>query len=70
VVEMKRYSVKLYYSGFITKEIEADTPEDAIIRSRKAEEFYGNETAYYDAYREVLNTLEPWRDADTAEEIE
>ncbi len=67
---MKKYNVKLYYSGFITREIEADNSSEAVLRALKMEEFYGNEAAYYDAHREVLDTLEPRRDADTAEEIE
>ena len=64
------YEVKLYYSGYVVHIVKADSPEDAILEARKDQDrVYMKEEEYFDAHREVIDTLQPWPEADTAEEV-
>jgi len=66
-----KYTVRIYFSGFVTKEIEADSKSEAIIKGRK--EINESLTckqeslSYLPDIQEIIETLEPWREADTAE---
>ncbi|MBS4035724.1 MAG: hypothetical protein KGZ85_14740 [Ignavibacterium sp.] len=57
---MKKFEVKIYYSGFCSYEIEAENEEDAILKARK---LAINKN-------EILSNLENWKEADIANEIE
>ena len=57
---MKKYKVKIYYSGFCTYEIEAENEEQAIILAQNLEI---NKD-------EILSNLENWKEADEAFETE
>lgn len=66
-----KYEVKLYYAGFVTHTVEAETPERAIQEARKIQDQpYGKEEAYFSAYRGVIDTLQPWPETDYAEVVE
>jgi len=68
VIQM--YEVKLYYSGYVVHIVKAESSEEAILKARKGQDrAYWNEEEYFDAHREVINTLIPWPEADTAEEV-
>jgi hypothetical protein len=56
---MKKFEVKIYYSGFCYYEIDAENEEDAILQARK---LAINQN-------EILSNLENWEEADTATEI-
>ena len=49
-----RYIVRMYYSGYISKVVDAESEEDAILKARK-------EPVDMD---EILPTLERWESAD------
>jgi len=57
---MKKFEVKIYYSGFCSYEIEAENEEDAILQARK---LAINQN-------EILSNFENWEEADTAKEID
>ncbi len=57
---MKKFEVKVYYSGFCTYEIEAENEEQAINKARKLEI----------NRNEILSNLENWEEADEAFETE
>lgn len=57
----KTFSVKIYYSTFITKLVEADNELEAIKIARGQS---------LDKKDELLSNLEPWEEADTLEETE
>ena len=64
------YEVKLYYSGYVVHIVKADSPGDAILEARKDQDkVYMKEEEYFDSHRGVLDTLIPWPEADTAEEV-
>jgi hypothetical protein len=56
---MKKYEVRIYYSGFCSYIIEAENEDNAIEKGR----LLNINTS------EILTNLENWEDADTAEEI-
>ena len=58
---MKTFTVRTYYSGYCTRSVKAKD-EDAAIE--KARSLNLNE----EAKNEILSNLEPWEDADEAEE--
>ena len=66
---MSKYKVDLYYTGYITHEIEADSPSEAIKKARDIQDGVYKERDYLMAYKPILETLEPWRECDTAEEV-
>ena len=55
---MPSFEVFIYYSTFSTQTVEADNEDEAIIIARKR----------VPDYDELLPNLEPWEEADTAEE--
>ncbi len=57
---MKKYEVKIYYSGFCSYEIDAENVEQAITKARNIEI----------NRNEILSNLENWKEADEAFEIE
>ena len=57
---MKKYEVKIYYSGFCSYVIEAESSELAIEKGRNMEI----------NTNQILTNLENWEEADTVEEIE
>lgn len=64
------YEVKLYYSGYVIHIVKADSPENAILKARKDQDRpYWKEEEYFDAHLGVIDTLTPWPEADTAEEV-
>jgi hypothetical protein len=65
---MKKYNVKLYYSTFTEREIEAETVEDAILKARETEPNFNKKD--WGRISSFINNSEPWEDADSAEEIE
>ncbi|MEM4271176.1 MAG: hypothetical protein QXO70_03735 [Candidatus Pacearchaeota archaeon] len=58
-MENKKYEVKIYYTGFYTYEVVAESEEEAILKAR---ELPLN-------WNEIATTLENWKEADNAEEI-
>jgi len=71
---MKIYDVKIYFSGYTTKKVTAEDGNEAIARARK-QVFDSIGTVfsvgpYPPEIEEIVETLEHWRDADTAEEVE
>ncbi|MBN1574299.1 MAG: hypothetical protein JW984_13960 [Deltaproteobacteria bacterium] len=54
---IKRYEVRIYYSGFCTYEVEAENEEEAITKARNMQ---------IDS-NELMSNLENWEEADTAE---
>lgn len=55
----EKYKVRLYYSGFSTHEIDANSEEEAFLKARNKEPDYD----------EILSSLESWKYADEAEII-
>ena len=66
---MSKYKVELYYTGYITHEIEADSPSEAIKKARDIQDKVYSERSGPMAYRDILENLDPWENADEAEEI-
>ena len=64
---MPEYEVTLYYSGFITKTVEAENEEVAIQKARSEQDTPLNQTTYMKSFEPILETLEPWKDCDTAQ---
>lgn len=58
-MKSKKFEVKIYYSGFCTHQIKAETESEAIKKARK---FPINK-------KEILNSLENWKEADDTEVI-
>jgi len=60
------YRVDVYYSGYITREVEAANAEEAkVIASEDAARFHNKREG--DFADELLPTLEPWPEAGIAE---
>ncbi len=57
---MKKYEVKIYYTGFCTYEIDAENEEQAITKARNLEI----------NRNEILSNIENWKEADEAFETE
>ena len=64
-----KYNVKLHYSTYLEKEVEADSKEVAILKARKEQDIFYDQHGFESAYAKVLHNLEPWKEADTAEEV-
>ena len=58
-MQNKAFEVKIYHSSFCTHQVKAKTEGEAIKKARKLPV----------NKNEILNNLENWRDADSAEEI-
>jgi len=62
---MPKHKVRLYYSTYITAEVEADNRDDAIEVARSEISLDGDEEVI-----EALANLEPWEAIDEAEQID
>ena len=63
---MPEYEVNLYYTGFITKAVNAENEEEAIQKARAEQDAPLNRSAFLKSFKPILETLEPWKDCDTA----
>ena len=63
---MPEYEVTLYYTGFITKTVEAENEEEAIQKARAEQDAPLNRSGFVRNFEPILETLEPWKDCDTA----
>jgi len=57
IMKLKKFEVKIYYSGFCTYQIESKNEAEAIIKARNRQ---------IDSV-ELLSNLENWKEADTVE---
>ena len=66
---MPKYEVDIYYSGFITIPVEADKEALAleVAREEAARHHNKREGHFID---ELMPSLEPWPEADTARELD
>ena len=64
---MPEYEVALYYTGFITKTVEAENEEVAIQKARTEQDSPLNRGGFVRHFEPILETLEPWKDCDTAQ---
>ncbi len=70
---MKKYTVRIYFSGYVTRELRARSNYLAVVKARKAV-FHNLESVKPTALhtlpeiQKIIETLEHWKDADTAEE--
>jgi hypothetical protein len=64
-----KYNVRLHYSTYLEKEVEADSREEAVLKARKEQDIFYDQQGFESAYAEALHNLEPWKDADMAEEV-
>ncbi len=64
---MPEYEVTLYYTGFIKRIVETENEQDAIKKARDVQDAPTNQTAFMKSFEPILETLEPWKDCDTAE---
>ncbi len=67
---MPKYKVDLYYTGYITHEVEANDELEAIKRARDIQGRPMDEQDFRLAFEPILETLEPWKECDSAEEVE
>ena len=64
---MPEYEVDLYYTGFITRTVKAENGEEAIQKARAEQNAPLNQDAFIKSFEPILETLEPWKDCDTAQ---
>ena len=64
---MPEYEVNLYYTGFITMTMNAENEEEAIHKARNEQNNPCNRDTFTRRFEPILETLEPWKDCDTAE---
>jgi len=64
---MPEYEVKLYYTGFITRTVEAKNEQEAIQKARDEQNSPCNQDTFIRRFEPILETLEPWKDCDTAQ---
>ena len=64
---MPEYEVKHYYTGYVTKVVEAENEEEAIRKARNVQDTPCSLTKYLENFEPILKTLDPWKDCDTAE---
>ena len=63
---MPEYEVALYYTGYIMKTVEAENEAEAIQRARAEQDAPLSRSAFIRNYEPILETLEPWKECDTA----
>ena len=68
---MPEYEVTLYYTGFITRTVKAENEEEAIQKARTEQDAPLNRSGFVRNFEPILETLiletlEPWKDCDTA----
>ena len=56
---MPEYEVTLYYTGFITKTVEAENEEEAIQKARDEQDASLNRSGFVRNFEPILETLEP-----------
>lgn len=66
---MFEYEVSLYYTGFITRMVKVENEEEAIRKARSEQDAPCNQKTFIRNFEPILETLEPWKDCDTAELI-
>jgi hypothetical protein len=64
---MPEYEVALYYTGFITRTVEAENEEEAIRKARTEQDAPLRQSAFVKSFELIFETLEPWKECDTAE---
>jgi len=64
---MPEYEVNLYYTGFITRTVEAKNEQEAIQKARDEQNSPCNRDTFTRRFEPILETLEPWKDCDTAQ---
>jgi hypothetical protein len=64
---MPEYEVDLYYTGFITRTVNAENEEEAVEKARAAQDSPCNQETFIRRFEPILETLQPWKDCDTAE---
>ncbi len=64
---MPEYEVNLYYTGFITVTINAENEVEAIRKARTEQDSPLNRIGFVKNLEPILETLEPWKDCDTAQ---
>lgn len=63
---MHEYEVNLYYTGFITRMVKAENEQEAIRKARSEQDAPTNQSTFIKNFEPILETLEPWKDCDTA----
>jgi hypothetical protein len=63
---MPEYEVNLYYSGFITRIVQAEDEGEAIRKARSELDAPSNPKTFLKNFKPILENLEPWKDCDTA----
>lgn len=63
---MPEYEVNLYYTGFITRTVRSENEEEAIQMARTEQDNPCNQDTFMSSFEPILETLEPWKDCDTA----
>jgi hypothetical protein len=63
---MSEYEVKLYYTGYVTRIVIAGNGEEAIRKARDEQDAPTKLTTFIKNFEPILETLEPWKDCDTA----
>ena len=64
---MAEYEVNLYYTGFITATVKAENEEEAIEKARAEMDSPSNRSTFLRRFEPILETLDPWKDCDTAQ---
>lgn len=63
---MHEYEVNLYYTGFITRMVKAENEEEAIRKARDELDAPCNQKTFLKNFKPIIETLEHWKDCDTA----
>lgn len=71
---MKKYIVHVYFSGYTDVMVKAKSESEAVIKGRKEvmknlEACRPTDLHYLEEIQNVVNSLEPWPQCDTAEEV-
>jgi hypothetical protein len=66
---MKKYQVRLYYSTYIDKIVEANDEASAILTARALLDKIYNQEGFEVAYQDAIENLEPRKYGDIAAEI-
>ncbi|MEI9475597.1 MAG: hypothetical protein WCO26_03375 [Deltaproteobacteria bacterium] len=63
---MPEYEVTLYYTGFIIRTVKAGNEAEAIQKARSEQDAPLNRNDFLRRFEPILETLEPWKECDTA----
>ena len=72
VTRLPRWRVDIYYSGFTTLEIEAADETEAVLKGRDEAREHLLLAMIFDpdgAMSQLVSSLEPWEECDTAERV-